>query len=155
MRVQVDEHRQVFFDVSTSFHPYDTATFSNTMPNYSPRIQPNTALPLSSASIPTTSSLPTQLLLLLLPTPLPLLLQEIPLVLRAHALQPVIPHLLLLLLAPQPPLLRLLLVAQLPQLLLLFFAHGADLAQHFGTEMGVLREEIGEAEEVGEDGEGG
>ena len=69
--------------------------------------------------------------------------------------QLIIPYLLPLLLALQSPLLRFLLLAQLSQLLLLFFAYGADLARDFGAEVGGLREEVREAEEIGEDGEGG
>ena len=66
-----------------------------------------------------------------------------------------ISYLLPLLLALQSPLFRFLLIAQLPQLLLLFFADGADLPGDFGAEVGGLRQEVGQAEEVGEDGEGG
>lgn len=69
--------------------------------------------------------------------------------------QLIISYLLPLLLALQSPLFRFLLIAQLPQLLLLFFADGADLACDFGAEVRGLREEVREAEEVGEDGEGG
>ena len=81
------------------------------------------------------SCLLTHLLLLLLRPPLPLLLQEIPLLLRTHTLQPVIPHLLFLLLRLQPPLIRLLLITSLPYLLLLLFPRGLDLASHFWAEV--------------------
>lgn len=135
--------------------PYDTAAISNNMRNYSPRCQRNTALFLSSTSIPTSLSLPTHLLLLLLPSPLSLLFQEIPLVLCAHAFQPIVSHLLFLLLALESPLLRFLLVALLSQLLLFFLANGTDLAADFGTEMGVLREEVGKAQKVAKNGETG
>ena len=99
-------------------------------------------------------SLPRHLLPLFPILLLPLLLQILPLLLRAHTLQPPIPELPLPLIALQLPLLGLLFLVQAPQLRDLGFARRADLAHDFGAETRARNEDVGEAQEVREEGKG-
>lgn len=97
----------------------------------------------------------THLLLLPLRTPLPLILQELPLLIRTHSFEPIVSHLLFLLLTFQTPLVGFLVVACFSELLLFIFACGLDLAPHLRTEVGVFCKQVWKAQEVGEYWESG
>lgn len=92
----------------------------------------------------------------LLPLPLlPLPFQKLPLLLRAHPLQLPLPHFLLLPIALQLPLFRLFVLVDPSELGDFGLARRADFAQHFGAEVCGADEEVGQAQEVGEEWEGG
>lgn len=100
----------------------------------------------------TTSSSPRSPLLLTLPhitSPLPL--QKLLLLLCAHTPQLPVPLLPLLLVTLSLALLRLLILVCALNLAHLFFARCPNVAEGFGAVVGRVGEDVGEAQEVGED----
>ena len=138
---------QIITNILRTFESHEKSTFYNTTLSLYLTPSPN-------LSDPTPLSPLRHLLLALLPLPLPLFLQ-VPVLLRGtQALQLCLPLRLLLPVALQLALLRLLLLVHFPQLAALVLARRFDLAADLGSEVCIRDERVGQAEEVGEEGEG-